>query len=386
MANTDDHQYLLEDVILEILLRLPVKTLSRFKCVCKLWYTLIESPRFINQHFVHESNRERLLVRHFKPDNKYAYALYLDENLREYEEPDHLQMPFTVGALLGPLNGIFCVVSIYKEMGLLNPATRQFRPIPFPYPVIPQHLITYNELLGLGMDPVSGNYKVVSLRYFWDEKIDYPHYQGLVSVYNLSTDSWRHFESTDLINASISAYKSLCNTFLNGVYYWLSEFDENMAILAFDMSNEEFREIEVPGFMKSKDGELALFGDSIALLTCDLDKTDKLVDIWVMEKEGCWTKNFTIGPFQDIRWPCGLWNNSELLLETGSLLLSLCNVNTQKLRTIEARRKENGFFIYWVFSYKESLVSLKGDPYMCGKWDLSSDFVKDFFKKPSSNR
>ncbi|XP_020554657.1 putative F-box protein At5g62060 isoform X2 [Sesamum indicum] len=337
-----------EDVIMEILLRLPVKTLLQLKCVCKHWYALIGSAIFVNQHFSQESNQEHLLIRHYRPDEeRYVFALYVDEIFSEYEEPDHLQMPVTVAALMGPLNGVFCVVSIS----------------------------------GFGLDPSSGDYKLVSIQYFWNEEMDVPHYPSLVSVYNSGSDSWRHFEDVDLVNSSRCAYRSLCNTYLNGVYYWLTEFnDTDVAILAFDMSSEKFQEIQVPDCIKSKEGDLALYDSSIALLSCDLDKIDKCVDVWVMKKEGCWTKILTVGPFQDIKWPLGFWKNSEVLLETGTSLLTLYNVYTQKLRTVEARRKENGFFIYWVFSYKESLVSLQGEGNKCKLWDTSSDFVKDFFK------
>src|ERR1044072_8275998 len=42
---------LLEEVIIEILMRLPVKSLVRFKCVCKSWFSLISDPHFASSHF-----------------------------------------------------------------------------------------------------------------------------------------------------------------------------------------------------------------------------------------------------------------------------------------------------------------------------------------------
>ncbi|CAJ2634502.1 unnamed protein product [Trifolium pratense] len=44
-------QYLPHELIIQILLRLPVKSLLRFKCVCKLWLTLICDTHFANSHF-----------------------------------------------------------------------------------------------------------------------------------------------------------------------------------------------------------------------------------------------------------------------------------------------------------------------------------------------
>ncbi|KAK4727087.1 hypothetical protein R3W88_032004 [Solanum pinnatisectum] len=45
-----------EDLIREILLKLPVKALLRFKCVCKNWYTLIKNPCFIREHLNFSKN------------------------------------------------------------------------------------------------------------------------------------------------------------------------------------------------------------------------------------------------------------------------------------------------------------------------------------------
>lgn len=372
------------DIIREILLRLPVKTLLQFKCVCKHWCSLIGSQSFANEHFGHGSNQERLLIRHFIPnEERYAFALYDDEvccAACAYEEPDHLQMPDTIAALMGPLNGVFCVVNIAGSIALLNPAMKQFKPIPSLNPNAQPHLSSYDNLRGFGLDVVSGDYKLVSLQYYWNEETDAPHYPCIVSVYSSGTNSWRHFEDVDLVNSSHCAYRSLCNTYLNGFYYWLMEFNNaDVSILAFDMASEKFLEIRLPDCIKSKEGDLTVYGDSIALLSCDLDKIDKCVDIWVMEREGCWIKSLTVGPFVDIRWPLGFWKKNELLLETGTALLTLYNVSTKKLRTVEARRKENGFFIYWVFSYKESLVSLKGEVGSCKLWDTSSDSISDLF-------
>ncbi|MCI40987.1 F-box/kelch-repeat protein, partial [Trifolium medium] len=38
--------FLPEELIIQILLRLPVRSLIEFKCVCKSWKTLISDPKF----------------------------------------------------------------------------------------------------------------------------------------------------------------------------------------------------------------------------------------------------------------------------------------------------------------------------------------------------
>ncbi|KAL3624181.1 hypothetical protein CASFOL_032997 [Castilleja foliolosa] len=369
-----------DDLILEILLRLPVKTLSQFKCVCKHWYALIHSRGFINQHFNHKSNQERLLIRNYRPDlERYSFSLYVDDILSKYEEPNHLQIPFMASALMGPLNGVFCVVSLSAHLALLNPATRQFKPIPLPRPNVQTYLSLCDNSLGFGLNPLSSDYKVVSINYYWNEVVDSPHYPCLISVYTSGSNTWRHFEDPGLVNSSGCSCRSLCNTYLNGFYYWVMDNETDAVILAFDMISEKFRQIKVPDCIKSEEVDLALYRDSLALVTCESDKVDKCVDLWALGNDGCWSKCLTMGPFQDIRWPLGFWKDGELLLETEDSMLTVYNVYNRGLRNVEAQRKENGFFIYWVYCYKESLVSIKGEGDRCKLWDISSDFVKSFF-------
>ncbi|KAM7480710.1 hypothetical protein LguiB_005293 [Lonicera macranthoides] len=54
-----------EDLLINILSRLQVKSLLCFKCVSKYWYTLIESPDFIKNHYRNLNNRDMLLVLHY---------------------------------------------------------------------------------------------------------------------------------------------------------------------------------------------------------------------------------------------------------------------------------------------------------------------------------
>ena len=39
-----------DEIVLEILTRLPVNSLLRFRCVCKNWYSYITNPNFISTH------------------------------------------------------------------------------------------------------------------------------------------------------------------------------------------------------------------------------------------------------------------------------------------------------------------------------------------------
>lgn len=420
-----------EELVRDIFLRLPVKTLWGCKGVCKEWCALIESPSFVNQHFCQESNRERLLLRvgifaepepepepHQEVYNAldvdeepefedpeleelaammppepeepepypegYKYALSVDETFSEYEEPCHLQMPDLVSDLIGPLNGVFCVVSDMWPWGpsaLLNAATRQFKPLPLLERVeLPNRSLFGNEL-GFGLDPLTGDYKLVLILYFLHSY--HEDYQCVVSVCTSDSDSWRLLEDVDPNISSRRVNESLCNKYLNGVYYWLLEFNHtsDVALLAFDMRTEKFKEIHVMGSVsQSNSGFLALRGDSLVLLM--YETIDRCIDVWIMLNEGSWIRSSRVGPVQeDIRWPLYFWKNNELLVETvEDSFLNSYNVFTQELRALKVKRTDGFSYLRWVFIYKESLVSIKGEAGKCKLWDPSSDFIKDFFK------
>ncbi|KAJ8424348.1 hypothetical protein Cgig2_032215 [Carnegiea gigantea] len=71
-----------DDLLLEILVRLPVQSLLRFRCVSGFWQIFITSPLFISARIHHNSmaNSYRVLVRTFEPkaDKKVQYKLCQD--------------------------------------------------------------------------------------------------------------------------------------------------------------------------------------------------------------------------------------------------------------------------------------------------------------------
>ncbi|KAI7990118.1 F-box/kelch-repeat protein [Camellia lanceoleosa] len=182
-----------------------------------------------------------------------------------------------------------------------------------------------------------------------------------------------------------SIYNSLCATCINGAYYWLCTVvnDANRyGILSFDMRLEEFREIEVPASTKHKWGSLSLYNGSIGLFFSQTDLTlECIIDIWVMEEEGCWIKLVTVKPFLEVSHPCGFWKEKELFFETRTNELVLFNHETHEIRNLEMYGC--GGFWLWAVCYKESLVSLFGQNDEDGRTCYQfSDAVQDFFRKP----
>ncbi|RHN63682.1 putative F-box domain-containing protein [Medicago truncatula] len=53
--------FLPEELIVEILLRLSVKSLLQYKCVCKTWKTLLSDPQFAKSHLLSSNVHPQLV-------------------------------------------------------------------------------------------------------------------------------------------------------------------------------------------------------------------------------------------------------------------------------------------------------------------------------------
>ncbi|XP_026378864.1 F-box protein CPR1-like [Papaver somniferum] len=76
-----------EDMMMVILSKLPVKSLSRFMCVCKPWYELLKDPKFTKMHLhdAIENNKFSVLLRSFKDEgDAYYHTIDFDVTSSSY--------------------------------------------------------------------------------------------------------------------------------------------------------------------------------------------------------------------------------------------------------------------------------------------------------------
>lgn len=360
--------YLHEDVVVEILSRLSVKTLLRFRCVCKSWCALIRNPKFISKqfHFSNNANNKdaRFMVPH-QPnlqDNPILSLLCF----RNEKEPsnDLASVSVSVSSLnldvlfhynqssmvLGPCSGIYfhyclSVNRIYPFI-LFNPATREIHTLPR----CSIHSLSQANF-GFGLDPKTNDYKVI--------RIAWMNTKSRVEIYNLSCNSWREL-GAPVPSVAFVHFETLC---IDEFIYWLAyevEPSPKRVILSFDMSNEVFHTITLPVFDKTKNRSLAVLNESLALVVYDgLSKPENSYEIWVMNKYGgaasCWTKQFTSGPpIYGVGRSLGFAKNGALLLERNHPHL----ITDGRLVLYEI--PWNGFsFATLVPVYEESLVELR---------------------------
>ncbi|KAK4487389.1 hypothetical protein RD792_005989 [Penstemon davidsonii] len=371
-----------EDLVIEILLRLPVKSLLRFRIVCKQWHVIIKSPSFIRKHVYHWSNYTRLLVyyhanmpRKIPKVEFYDFTLFQDETLETYEEPPNLKLPGLIEALHGPCNGIFCVLSTSFKLALWNPATRRMRGLPSPS----KEFIVIDEI-GFGIDPITDEFKIVLI-------IGHNcvcRLEPFYAVYTSSNDSWKYYkDEVHLNDHSIVSRSEYGTTFLNGFYYWKKYSIKTFSsvILTFDMHNEVFRDIEMPEVVRSiPDGNLGTYNDSLALFSYDINAFDRRIDIWVMKEKGCWMNLLTcVLPLKSFV-PLGFWKGKQIFATTlvnSIMKLMMYDPDLHNIRNIRAEKREIVSTLkVWPVYYKESLVSIETDG--IPDYDIQSEVIRKF--------
>ncbi|XP_058739592.1 F-box/kelch-repeat protein At3g23880-like [Vicia villosa] len=88
-----------EELIIEVLSILPVKSILRFKCVCKPWESLISDPFFVQKHLhLSQKSNTHLALILCKPHVK-TICLYNDRDSYYYDR-DCCVVPFSLNTLL----------------------------------------------------------------------------------------------------------------------------------------------------------------------------------------------------------------------------------------------------------------------------------------------
>ena len=322
------------DVVFDILTRLPVKSLVRFRCVSNSWNSIISSHFFINTHLdrakslSHNNNNNNgyLLDTSYNsssPNDLCTVVYYSDRTLTEISM---LQMPLSDVHMVDFCNGIFCLRNYEtNELYLWNPSIRKLKMLS----TIRLAHSGASYAIGLGYHSQNNDFKILRIVYFEGSKAR----PAEAEVYTLSTDSWRKFvislESEPNIG-SINEIDQLRCLFFNGALHSIVFTGEQKFILSFDVNDERFREIMLPQNYVDEKFEitfdiLAVFKGSLASFVCiEGQEGDRdICYIWVMREYGVvesWTKINV--PLHLVNMFFGCTDSGELLIDINDSLVS----------------------------------------------------------------
>nr|BEL64094.1 hypothetical protein [Pyrus pyrifolia] len=383
-----------EDKVVEILSRLPPKSLMRFKCIRKSWCTLIKSPSFVAKHLSNSmdnnlsSSTSILLNRsqaHIFPDESWKYEILWsiinlsidsDKHNLHYDVED-LNIPFPMEdhhpvLIHGCCNGIVCVIT-GKNVVLCNPGIREFRQLPdscllLPHPKGKFELETTFQAMGFGYDCKAKQYKVVRIiencEYSDDEQTYYhrialPH---TAEVYTMASNSWKEIK----IDISSKTYSWSCSVYLKGFFY-LYATDGKEYILSFDLGNEIFHIIQFPTSRESgfSFDYIFLRNESLVSFCSRFDPSEdsQSCEIWVMDDydgvKSSWTKLLTVGPLQGIKQPLTFWKSDELLMLASDGRATSYNCSTRNLKYIHIPLTVSEVIDFEALIYVETIVPIK---------------------------
>ncbi|XP_062152760.1 F-box/kelch-repeat protein At3g06240-like [Alnus glutinosa] len=337
------------EVISDILSRLPVKSLIRFRCVSKEWCSLISSPNFIAAHLNRSLSNSQHQPYLFVYDNYTIYTVLLYPSDLQVEKmgdffanpSDRIELYDPDGEhslhLVGSSNGLLCLATAFfdNERGscvLWNPSIQ--KAISLPKPNLQFHG-SFDQSVGFGYEPMTDDYKLVRLVYprgtnhypfiAFNDNIVSP----LVEVYTLRTGIWRSVTARGPPYI-IKMWSS--SVFVNGALHWPANTRRNQnpfrnVIVWFNMKDEAFGEVGMPESLQGVeylDVRVFLVDGLLALVPRVSYGNEASQAVWVMKEYGAvesWSKLFDIriGGFERV---IGFTKSDEVLLQKGQMLYS----------------------------------------------------------------
>ncbi|XP_074368365.1 F-box/kelch-repeat protein At3g23880-like [Apium graveolens] len=364
-------KYLPEAVLIEILSKLPVKTLLLCKSVCKSWLNIISSSYFVQTHLhratIASRNNPTLLAIH-NPAGDLAFAMSTLELVMHQPQwyskvvvdgngkVDCLNVPhiFAYCRVVGSYNGIICLSNRFGNVVYLwNPWISKCRKIPIPGDLL---MIKSPIKIGFGYDSISDDYKV--LRIVFTKKNDIV---PVVRLYSANADLWREFRAPILNNWKFVSHLQT-KVVVNGVLY----FDGGDELISFDLHRELLGLVPFPSCIYKKRSYVLDFEGSVAVVFESIG--DGLgTDLWTLSDVSgqlYWTKKFSVDPDADSESKICL----SCYLGAGKFYGSK-SINGMYLHNIlyDCEKKETKFYgvreenIYATpLKFVESLVSLDG--------------------------
>ncbi|GAB2265694.1 hypothetical protein Dimus_000733 [Dionaea muscipula] len=232
-----------DEVVLHILARLPIKSLFRFRSVCKLWYRLPSDGYFVNLYSQVWSKNPMLLIEAAEISESKSSLISVDYLMGVSEfSLDFLKDRVKIRA---SCNGLLCCSSI-PDMGVYyvcNPMTREYKLLPKSRerPITRFYPDGEATLVGIGCNPGSQKFSVVlaGLHRPFGHR---PKNTFISKVYDSETNRWRKFET--LLDEYFSQMNRNQVVFVNGSLHWLTV--NSSFLLVLDLVNDSWRKMGLP--------------------------------------------------------------------------------------------------------------------------------------------
>ncbi|GMJ15506.1 CONSTITUTIVE EXPRESSER OF PR GENES 1, CONSTITUTIVE EXPRESSER OF PR GENES 30 [Hibiscus trionum] len=338
-----------EAIVMEILAKLPIKSVMRFISVCKHWCSYSQTPYFSTQHrhYALENNRLCLLVTrlHSTPRSQVLY-------FSQFSTHHNIQIPFLencecVRRICGPCNGLLCLHND-DDCAIWNPSTREIKILPRPHSGRggDSWIAAAFDLFNFGFDYTTHDYIVIKV-FVSPHKDEQRNTMYKVELYSLKTNSWKIIFRPLRLDFNYKGF----STCINRCFYWM----RTSTICAFDLRDEKFSNLTYPcDWYDPSSNPSAMFDldGSLTFVFGRQQGAESSFAVWVMN--GSWTQIWSIESVFGVEGPLGFWKNGELCLQ---------GCNNQELLVFDpviGEFKGLGIDACGVITFVENIVSING--------------------------
>ncbi|KAL3642388.1 hypothetical protein CASFOL_013203 [Castilleja foliolosa] len=216
-----------EELMLCILTRLPVKTILRFKSVCKPWFHLFSTPEFKKLHqaqfsFSSDPKNQSFIFQSFD-----MFSIFNSESGKK--RPTILDHPFDHAQnielyTVGCCSGLVCIRRD-QEIVLWNPALKLSKTVPLK-DCEPLKMVS----LGFGYDAIGDDFKVVMI------VANFAYGVGMnitsVEIYSVNLGSWITID----VGFRFRLFAIKNDLIVNGNPYWVARVNGNDVLVCLDVS------------------------------------------------------------------------------------------------------------------------------------------------------
>ncbi|XP_022738531.1 F-box/kelch-repeat protein At3g23880-like [Durio zibethinus] len=367
-----------KNTITDILSRLPVKSLTRFKSVSKNWAHLTSTPAFVAAHLRRSSPNPSLLIRRYHTQSGWDCEMLITNPTQNYGT-QLLRIPLEESLprfpkIVGSVDGLVCldVSPCYaSDFVLWNPGTKQFKRLPFPLISSSRSNPIWLVFLGFGFDSFNNDYKLVRIVSFRGNDAS----SSLrVEVYSWREGVWKEINESFKLGLLCGGQDGVVvDGSLNWAAIGLQSFADRKVLISFDMGREVFKTIPLPPVTRYGNVKVMSYMGSLAIAVYPLvfaanGNNINRFEFWVMSdrEDGVkdWTKMVVVENFSKSLVPMGTWRDRELVIkhmggrdrenQPSLLLFDPVDEGTKRL-SVDCVE-----FCLQGYSYVESLVPVHG--------------------------
>lgn len=234
-AATNSIQSLPQEIMADMISRLPITSLVQFSFVCKSWNQLSRDPHLVDQHLSRMHDADPCLIFHtdYPLRNQLCFVQLSGHHLDDQtQKVKRINIPFAASmpefSVVGSCNGLLCLSDslLNQSLCVYNPFTGDYKKVPRFMEFEEQQMV-----IGFGFHPMTKEYKVIKIVQYTNtypgQVILSPYLQRRfgfrrydrsdVQVFNLASNKWRSIGKAPFQIAPKSS-----SAVLNGRWHCLS--------------------------------------------------------------------------------------------------------------------------------------------------------------------